>query len=236
VFVNSEFSGSSGDGLVLGCGSTSHVVDNCTFTANGGAAIVGRPLAGMGAGGPWQVEIERSILWRNGERGLTSALGCELAGELVSDSVVEGGYHSGSNIVDADPLFVRGQAMDYYLSSMTAGQPADSPAADGGPALSADLGLDALTTRVDSGLDLGRADWGVHCAPSDGGDPSLVVRRGQAPNDLAFHAAVDSLPFTDDADVLQDALLPLLFYSIEWPMNDIHVSKNEALQTVDIAF
>lgn len=227
MIINSEISGSPSDGLIVRCGATSFVVDNCTFVAHGGAAIVGRPLRGS-AGGSWQAEVRRSILWRNGIRGLASAPGCELRDAIVADSVVEGGHAGGANVIDADPLLVQGPAMDYYLASRATGGPVDSVALDAGPALAQDLGLSAFTTQLDSALDTGRVDWGAHCEPETEG---IIVARGTIPSALVPYAQTDFLPFDDF-----NATPPVLYYDAQWTMNAIRVRKMGDASMIEIGY
>lgn len=65
--------------------------------------------------------------------------------------------------LSADPLFVQGPYVPYFLSQVAAGQPANSPAVDAGSAPATTLPYyEYLTTRTDSGRDTGMADLGYH--------------------------------------------------------------------------
>jgi hypothetical protein len=228
ALVNSEISGSPRDGLVVGCGATHVVVENCTLVDNAGAAIVGMDL--RGGGGDWRAEVRRSIAWNDGVTGLPSGAGCTLIDAIVSDSVVQGGWPTGTNVIDRNPLLVKGRAMDYYLASRATGWPEDSVALDGGPEPAQDVGLSSYTTQTDSALDSGAADWGAHCVPNLG---SIPVFRGQTRYEFYVIGEVNWLPFSDTPSVLHDPSLPLLFYLVDMS-TDIHLRKNEALDTIVI--
>jgi len=65
------------------------------------------------------------------------------------------------NIV-GDPLFAPGPLGDYYLSSVEAGQDADSPCIDAGSTSASIAGASFLTTRTDNAFDTGIVDIGYH--------------------------------------------------------------------------
>jgi len=62
----------------------------------------------------------------------------------------------------ADPMFVSGPLGDYYLSSVEAGQEADSPCIDAGSTSASIAGVNNFTTRTDGAFDTGVADIGYH--------------------------------------------------------------------------
>ncbi|HUT30240.1 MAG TPA: right-handed parallel beta-helix repeat-containing protein [Sedimentisphaerales bacterium] len=68
------------------------------------------------------------------------------------------GFEPGCYNIAEDPLFVAG----YYLSQLAAGQPGESPCADGGSDLASNLGMDGRTTRTDGAGDGGIVDMGYH--------------------------------------------------------------------------
>ena len=68
--------------------------------------------------------------------------------------------------IEQDPLFVKGRYHEFYLSHTAAGQPADSPCINAGSDTAANLGLDELTTRIDSEYDTGTVDMGYHSPPT----------------------------------------------------------------------
>ncbi|MBN1592939.1 MAG: right-handed parallel beta-helix repeat-containing protein [Candidatus Coatesbacteria bacterium] len=98
--------------------------------------------------------ILNSLFWSTGQAA---------AGEnyQILYSCVEGG-HEGEGNIDADPFFAEGPFGDYYLSSIEAGQDADSPCIDAGWGNVDLLELSDMTTRTDNLPDEGRCDIGYH--------------------------------------------------------------------------
>jgi len=77
-------------------------------------------------------------------------------------------WHTNTNNMDLDPLFVTGPLGDHYLSHINAGQTQDSPCIDTGSThseLAFDLGLMDYTTRTDSLPDRSYVDLGYHYLP-----------------------------------------------------------------------
>ncbi|HIJ66769.1 MAG TPA: S8 family serine peptidase [Planctomycetes bacterium] len=66
-----------------------------------------------------------------------------------------------SNVISGNPLFANGPLGSYYLSQLASGQPANSPAVDGGNPESTGFG-EGYTTRTDGGVDEVPVDIGYH--------------------------------------------------------------------------
>jgi hypothetical protein len=82
-------------------------------------------------------------------------------GQLVRNCCLQEEFEGEGNFV-ADPLFVSGPLGDYYLSSIGAGQEADSPCIDAGSTSASIAGVGNLTTRTDGAFDTGIVDIGYH--------------------------------------------------------------------------
>ena len=105
-----------------------------------------------------------------------------------------------------DPLFVTGPLGDYYLSSVEAGQEADSPCIDAGSTSASIASVGNLTTRTDSEFDADIVDIGYHysatpptidCDVSSAGEPlapgdslsaSISVENGGLPQWVDIYA------------------------------------------------
>ncbi|MGB2807933.1 MAG: hypothetical protein WBC22_09340, partial [Sedimentisphaerales bacterium] len=77
-------------------------------------------------------------------------------------------WHTNTNNIDLDPIFVTGPLGDHYLSHIAAGQTQDSPCIDAGSIrseLAFDLSLMDYTTRTDSLPDRSYVDMGYHYLP-----------------------------------------------------------------------
>jgi hypothetical protein len=225
-FVNVAVAENEGVGIHLFCGFA-FGLENVTVAGNDlGVLVQNVP----GSDAPVTARVDDSILWANRDRALR--WGCTEAMLAVSSSIVEGGYTGGIDVLDADPLFVPGPLGDHYLSQTSAGQSTTSPAIDAGNRPSADLGLDQLTTATDATMDVGTVDMGYHYEPV----APLEILRGAAPNELAPHGTVTSLPFVDDAGTLTDPALPLLFYRIPAATNEMGVEKDLAADAPRLTF
>jgi hypothetical protein len=151
---------------------SSPAVNNCTI--NGNTADWGGGIYCSLDSNP---TMTNSILWTN-----MAPIGHEIALTLrstllVRHSDIQGDSSEayipsdctldldGTNI-DADPLFVKGRYHEFYLSHIAAGQLVDSPCIDTGSDTALNLGLDELTTRVDSEYDAGIVDMGYHSPPT----------------------------------------------------------------------
>lgn len=227
LLFNCEFSDHPGSGLVLACPGD-HVLASVTAARNGASGIV--ELRSELLEAPWSLDLRRSITWGNGTKALPR--GCfPVMARTIDDCLVDGGEPLGTDILDADPLFVAGPGGDFYLGQVPAGQALDSPAADAGNITAGAAGLDTSSTRTDSGLDSGPVDHGVHY-PAFG---VLTVLRNTAPTGLSTIGTVTNLPY-DDVGVFPDPARPLLFYRVDFPINEIHVTKVVAPGTVRLTF
>jgi len=79
----------------------------------------------------------------------------------VDHSCLQAEMEGEGNFV-ADPLFASGPLGDYYLSSVEAGQEADSPCIDAGSTSASITGVSHLTTRTDGAFDADTVDIGYH--------------------------------------------------------------------------
>ena len=88
-------------------------VRNCTFVGNIGAYPVIQSFAGGDA------VVENVLIWgnRTGGNSPTTSMGIDPAGQnyIVKNSLVEGGYAAGTDIIDLDPLFVDASLGDFRL-------------------------------------------------------------------------------------------------------------------------
>ncbi len=86
-----------GGAMLIGTNVTA-IVENCTFYNNEGGSYDGfYVLSSLSS-----VDIKRSILW-NGDGG-SSELSGNVGGVNASDSIIRGGFASGVNVVDSDPV------------------------------------------------------------------------------------------------------------------------------------
>ena len=211
-----------GPGLVLGCGG-SYRLDNVTVALNARGIEAGRSPAGG------DLHVENSILWGDGTEVAWNCTGSPAP--VIVSSIVQGGYPSGTAIIDADPLFVPGPLDDFYLSQAPAGQPVTSPAVDSGSQPAVTAGLDQRSTATTSAPDAGTVDLGYHHPPV-----ALELLRGATADALAPYRTLSSLPFLDDPGTLSDPTLPTLFYLIPAATNDIGVTKSVATDAVRLDF
>jgi len=88
--------------------------------------------------------------------------GSDRVGPVDHCSLEGSAYPGGGNMHDVDPIFASGPLGDYYLSSIAAGQEADSPCIDAGSTSASIAGVSHLTTRTDGAFDTGWLDIGYH--------------------------------------------------------------------------
>ncbi len=152
-----------------GVGSLS--IDNCTIHDNHGS---NNDSLFFNAADCY---IHNTILWHNsGDVFEYPHSGTYLLD--VTHCCLEEEFEGEGNFV-ADPMLVSGPLGDYYLSSVEAGQEADSPCIDAGSTCASIAGVGRLTTRTDGEFDGGVVDIGYHysatpptisCEVSDGSD------------------------------------------------------------------
>ncbi len=144
---------------------------NCTISGN--SAELGAGLCSSYG------SIINCIVWGN-----SAPDGDELFGiSTPSYSCIRGWVHGGEGNVPDDPLFVEGPIGDHYLSSLGAGQDADSPCIDAGAEVPKILFLTSLTTQTDGALDTNRVDIGYHYAPVQVAIQSYLNGGSFAPGD-----------------------------------------------------
>lgn len=173
------------------------------------------------------LSLTDSIVW-----GTDPAITGLVDGVVVANSIVQGGWPSGTNVIDADPLFTLGTEGDFYLSEVAAGQSATSPAVDAGSELAAVAGLDTYTTRTDSAADVGMVDLGYHSEiPPTGG---LALRRGPVADGLSPYRPIADLPFTDTEGTLTGPWFRRLFYDVPDSSREIIVRVDRATDAVRV--
>lgn len=206
---------------------------NCTLADGPGLVL----HAGSVDGGS-DMSFDRCILGSTGVGGR--------ANPVFSNTLVMDGTPFGTNVINADPLFVSGPARDYYLSDVTSGQAATSPAIDQGPITSAEAGLGGCTTRTDGGADTGLVDWGYHdCGIVAGGPwadepvaPTLEIWRGNTANALELHLVTTRLPRVDQPNIAPDTVRAgaLLFYDVRGAIAPIHVARTPENASVVLTY
>lgn len=189
LFVqNAATYGAGINGFVV---ETNLTFTNCTFTENVASSYGG----GYSGGKIANPVMTNCIFWNDSPD--------ELSGipPVITYSLIDGGFPGTGNI-DADPLFVTGEAGDYYLSHVAAGQLEDSPCIDAGSDLAENICtlnrlrnqvcLDELTTRTDCVEDAGQADMGMHYVIpcSNTGDVNLDGELSSYDAQLAFLIAL----------------------------------------------
>ena len=125
----------------------------CTIAGNTGNYANG--FYAVSGGKP---TLTSSILWNNDVYPIRGAV-------TITYSDVEYGFDGEGNI-NQDPLFASGPWGDYYLSSMSSGDNADSPCIDAANELPI-MGFNPkdYITRCDGVFDSGRVDMGYHYMP-----------------------------------------------------------------------
>jgi hypothetical protein len=202
--------------------TTSCRLENVTAADNEGS----NSLTCVGAA---TVAMSDAVIWASdGEAVLWDCPGQE---SRVTNSIIEGGFPGGVDILDADPLFVPGPLGDHYLAQPPV-QVVTSPAVDTGSTTAALRGLAGRTTSADSALDAGIVDLGYHPEAL----AALSILRGTTADALTAHRTVSALPFTDDPGTLSDPGLPLLFYRVVEATNEIAVERDETADAVRLAF
>ena len=141
----------AGNSAILGGGmfndDSSPTLTNCTFQGNS-ADLDGGGMYNDNSSSP---TLTNCILWGNG----SEIVNVDGSTPNVSFSIVEGGYASGTNILDVDPLFVDASNGDLRLSLC-------SPAIDAGTTVGApDTDLDG-NSRVDALPGPGLVDIGAY--------------------------------------------------------------------------
>jgi len=129
---NCTFTGNqAGSGSGIYNNNSSVAVYNCTFTDNvafgDGAAVFNDFVAYPQ--GPSTATLTNCILWDDSKLGAGTTVNeignCSSCSATVSYSIVQGGYPSGTNVIDADPLFVDAGSGNLHLTT-------SSPAIDAG--------------------------------------------------------------------------------------------------------
>ncbi|MBN1296401.1 right-handed parallel beta-helix repeat-containing protein [bacterium] len=149
-----------GGGIYVGASSETNCL-NCTFsqnTASSGGALFCTDIA--------DATITNCILW-----GDTATYSNEIHdyGDVdVLYCCIEGGWLTGSGVIDQDPLWVPGRYGNYYLDSSSKGT---SPCIDSGYDLASQtcfktaaqiICMDALTAQINELPDKGTVDMGYH--------------------------------------------------------------------------
>ncbi|MBN2209464.1 MAG: right-handed parallel beta-helix repeat-containing protein [Candidatus Coatesbacteria bacterium] len=182
--VISENSGND-DSSGVYCDASTAVFHNCLIARNGircfGGSLevvdctIADNLAAIWGLEGASIDVVDSILWGNGDEVL-------LSGEsslAMNYSCIEGGVShlpvsGGEGVIDLDPCFAATSNGDYFLSSIQAGQPQQSPCIDAGSTASEARNLAKLTTRTDGEPDSGVVDMGYHY-PSEGRKADIYV-------------------------------------------------------------
>ncbi len=187
VVHNSFVSGNSEDteyyGAIHSYGLVSLTVQHCT--------VVNNSLAGIRAFLTDQTTVRNSIFWGNHPYEILN----EGGSMSLANCCVEGGYEGTGNI-EADPLFVSGPLGEYYLSSVAAGQDADSPCLDAGYGTPAEYGVAWMTTTTDNAFDAGATDIGYHYSATP---PTIVC---QITTGGTVAAVLDEAPVLRPGDTL----------------------------------
>jgi hypothetical protein len=150
ITANEALAFNEGGGAAF-CYESSPIFSNCTISSNIGdfgggiASYEGNPA------------FENCILWGNENEEIYVYSGSA----TVSYSNIEGGW-SGTENIDANPLFISGSLHNFYLSSIEAGQPSNSPCLNAGSDISANFGLEKMTTQTNHAPDKGIVDMGYH--------------------------------------------------------------------------
>jgi len=150
---------------------SSPVILNCTIAGNFASSLSAGHVGGVICEGSG-TEFTNCILWDNG-LCIRNPQNCTISYCNLDQINI-----SGEGNIRANPVFTCGPLGEYYLSSMDAGQPHESPSRNAGLGQASTLCfmkgagpvcLDKLTTKTDDGLDSGRVDQGYHYRPSSTG-------------------------------------------------------------------
>ena len=135
---NTAYPENWGGGICCGYDGTFAMVKHCTISrnnSNNGGGI--NEYAGA------SITVLDSILWEN--------FPTEIYGQpIVTYSVVKGGWPTGENIIDSDPLFV--EEGDYHLSLL-------SPCIDSGTDAGVYTDIDGETRPLGDGFDMGADEY-----------------------------------------------------------------------------
>ena len=148
--------GQSGGGVSIYKGSST--LSNCTIstnTSNNGGALEANYTTSL---------IANSILWNNSPNEIRINKEPQ---PIIIYSDVQGGWTGfGYGNFNANPLFITGPLHNYYLSHVETGQEQTSPCVDAGSDFPVNLGVNTLTTRIDSVEDTLFVDLGYHSPPT----------------------------------------------------------------------
>ncbi len=134
----------------------------------------------------------------------------------------------GEGMIVTDPLFVSGQAGDYYLSQTACGQSTDSPCVDSGSDLAENICftteegtvcMDQLTTCGDSIADGGQVDMGFHSSFFLASGPLIIAGPGPGPDNSPL---VRVFPPQQDAEpILEFSAYGAPHYGVKVTCNDV---------------
>ena len=133
TFYKNNTTGS--DGNTIYSNGTSTLV-NCTVAENYASSTVNSGISGKG-------KIINSIIWNNGEEGEKQIS----SGFTVTNSVVEGGYEGGTNIITENPLLM---PLDYYGGNVKVIGVSFSSCAINAGATQSELGSSVTLPTVDT--------------------------------------------------------------------------------------
>jgi hypothetical protein len=144
---------STGTGGAIDCYNSDAIIKNCSFVRS----LNAYSDIGVNASGSPVPDITNCIFWFNQD---------DLQGCSATFSCIQGG-DPGTGNISSDPLFrtgpYGGSVGQYYLSSIAAGQLANSPCIDAGVGTAAAfIDPNCFTTRTDSIADDGLVDMGFH--------------------------------------------------------------------------
>lgn len=148
------------------CSSSSPVITNCTIADNSCSNFESGRAAGFLCRDNSSPVIRNTIIQQNQS---TNFVLYNSTPDVQYSNIRS--YSGGTANIDADPLFVTGPHGDYYLESIAAGQPANSPSLNTGNAAAADTCFDTteeivcmsmFTVQTNEELDAGTVDMGYH--------------------------------------------------------------------------
>ena len=163
VTGNFNTGGSGGGGIGLyGCLAE---LSNATIVGN--VCRYGKGEGIIASGIDSRTIIRDSIVWGNGVSDVTGLS----EGNVLNCLFDQGAFDGTNGCFKADPMLTRG----YYLSSIAAGDEADSPAIGAGSRTAAEAGLAGFTTRIDGVADDGVVNLGFHLPAGETAGPVLYV-------------------------------------------------------------